>query len=46
MYEHRSHRPLPSRLFMIRLLRHGGVLLVLAPVMHRVLHKFHWDDER
>ena len=20
--------------------------LVLAPVMHRVLHKFHWDEER
>lgn len=114
MYEHRSHRPLPSRLFMMRLLRHGGVLLVLvlaslavgmagymeferlapldaflnasmllggmgpvdpprtsagklfaglyalysgllfliaaglvlSPVMHRVLHKFHWDEER
>jgi hypothetical protein len=112
MYEHRSNRPLPTRQFLLRLLGHGGVLLllvlaslavgmagyiaferlapldaflnaamllggmgpvdpprtsagklfaglyalysgllfliaaglVLAPVMHRVLHKFHWDD--
>jgi hypothetical protein len=114
MYEHRSHHPLPRRLFVHRLLRHAGVVLalvaaslalgmfgyvrlehlrpldaflnaamllggmgpvdlprteagklfaglfalysgllflvaaslVLAPVMHRVLHKFHWDEAR
>lgn len=114
MYEHRSHRPLPRRQFVVRLLQHVGVVLalvaaslvlgmggyvrfehltpldaflnaamllggmgpvdmprtdagklfaglfalysgllflvaaglVLAPVMHRVLHKFHWDDDR
>ncbi len=114
MYEPRTLRPLPRALFIQRLLRHGGLLLlllavslafgmtgyrvfehltwidaflnaamliggmgpvdlprtaggklfagcfalysgllvlvaaglVLAPVMHRVLHKFHWSDDR
>ncbi len=46
MYESRKDALLHPRLLRRRLLRHAAcaVGVVLAPLAHRVMHKFHLDD--
>ena len=53
MYEARSIAPLSRARFARRFARHAGIAfllvvagLLLAPLVHRILHRFHWEQNR
>jgi hypothetical protein len=49
IYETRLDPPLPRARFLLRLAGHGlagiGIAGVLAPVIQRAMHLFHWKKE-
>lgn len=50
MYESRREPPLARPQFIRRLITHGAAAgasaaLVLTPVLHRLLHRFHWNEK-
>jgi hypothetical protein len=50
MYEHRSHPPLPLGVFAGLYALYAGLVflvtagLLFAPMIHRLLHRFQWEQ--
>jgi hypothetical protein len=51
MYESKTQRPLPRPVFAGLYALYAGLVfivtaaLLFTPLLHRLMHRFHWDDK-